>query len=65
LQQAQTLQILVSSRDQDAGAARRAEAGGGGGKGGVGGAAVEKWARDPDQPRDERGRWTSEDESGA
>jgi hypothetical protein len=60
LQQAQTLNILVT-----AGIKTREEARADLGLGGEGGKPVEKWTYDPDQPRDERGRWTRERESGA
>ena len=55
LQQAQTLQILVT-----AGIKTREEARAdlGLGAGGEAGAPIGKWTFDPDQPRDERGRWT-------
>jgi hypothetical protein len=54
LQQAQTLQILVG-----AGIKTREEARAELGLGPQGGKPVEKWTYDPDQPRDERGRWTA------
>ena len=60
LQQAQTLNILVT-----AGIKTRDEARAELGLGAQGGNPVEKWTYDPDQPRDERGRWTSGGESGA
>jgi hypothetical protein len=57
LQQAQTLNILVSAgiktRDE-----ARAELGLGG-EGKLPSTPFGKWTFDPDQPRDERGRWTS------
>jgi hypothetical protein len=67
LQQAQTLEILVG-----AGIKTREEARAELGLGAEGGApskatnpSLEKWTYDPNQPRDERGRWAAEDESEA
>jgi hypothetical protein len=59
LQQAQTLNILVSAGIKTREEAR-ADLGLAPGGGAAGAAGLGKWTFDPDQPRDERGRWTAE-----
>ncbi len=58
LQQAQTLQILVGAGIKTREEAR-AELGLGAESGAPGKAPVAKWSYDPDQPRDDNGRWTA------
>ncbi len=61
LQQAQTLNILVTAGIKTREEAR-ADLGLGAGAGKPPSAPLGKWSFDPDQPRDERGRWTVGDE---
>jgi len=64
LQQAQTLQILVSVGIKTRAEARAEQGLGGGEKGGLNqvlpAGRIGKWNFDPNQPRDEDGRWTAE-----
>ena len=64
LQQAQTLDILVTAGIKT-GEEARAELGLGPAGGNGNTAPIAKWTYDPNQPRDDRGRWTAEDEAEA